>query len=83
MKKLKRYLLILVALTVLSCGKDFLDEETLDTLTTSNAFSTKEDFQASLNDLYALVRVEFYTRNDNDPMLYLYRSDVVYQIPSH
>jgi len=72
--------MVLMVIGITSCGEDFLDEQIQDSLTTSNAFSTKADFQASVNDLYALVRMEFYTRNDNDPMLWLYRTDLVYQI---
>lgn len=80
MKSIKKYLVILMILGFTSCGEDFLDEKILDSLTTTNSFTTKADFQASVNDLYALVRLEFYTRNDNDPMLWLYRSDIVFQI---
>jgi starch-binding outer membrane protein, SusD/RagB family len=82
MNKIKKYLAVLLILGITSCASDFLDEEVLDSLTTTNAFTNKADFTASVNTLYALTRMEFYTRNDNDPMLWLYRTDVVFQIPN-
>lgn len=82
MKTIKKYGLMLMVLSITSCGEKFLDEKPLDTLTTSNAFSTSADFTASVNNLYALVRTEFYTANDSEPMQWLYRTDVVYSTTS-
>lgn len=59
-----------------SCKNDFLDEKALSFLSTSNAFKTAEDFDASVNNLYGLVRSEFYTSSDWQPMQYLYRTDL-------
>src|SRR6188768_2137162 len=80
MKKIKKYLLLLSLIGFTSCGSEFLDEKPLDFLSTTNAFSTKQDFDASINDLYALVRYEFYTRNDFTPMEYLYHTDIAIQV---
>lgn len=65
-----------------SCKKDFLDETPLDFLSATNAFKTSSDFQASVNNLYRLVRQEFYTLNDNDPMEYQYRTDLAFYVPA-
>ncbi|HEY9261006.1 RagB/SusD family nutrient uptake outer membrane protein [Chitinophaga sp.] len=59
-----------------SCKNDFLDEKALSFLSTSNAFKTTADFDASVNNLYGLVRTEFYTSSDWQPMQYLYRTDL-------
>ncbi|MEO7989439.1 MAG: RagB/SusD family nutrient uptake outer membrane protein [Chryseolinea sp.] len=80
MKKIKKYLLLLLVIGFTSCGSEFLDEKPLDFLSTANAFNTKQDFDASINDLYALVRYEFYTRNDFTPMEYLYHTDIAIQV---
>lgn len=83
MKILKKYLLMLVIISITSCGKKFLEEVPLDTLTADRVFSTSADFTASVNNLYALVRTEFFigggVNDTNDPacMHYLYRTDVV------
>jgi hypothetical protein len=81
MKKIKSFLILLLLLTgTFSCKKDFLDEKPLDFLSAGNAFQTANDFQASVNNLYRLVRAELYTLNDNDPMEYIYRTDIAYNI---
>lgn len=80
MTKRFKFLLILSLVTIFSCSESFLDEKPLDFFSTENAFQTANDFDASVNNLYRLVREEFYTINDNDPMEYLYRTDIAYQI---
>lgn len=69
-------LILMLCLFGFSCKNDFLDEKALSFLSTSNAFKTAEDFDASVNNLYALVRSEFYTSSDWQPMQYLYRTDL-------
>lgn len=80
MKKIHQLLLIIVLLGVGSCKEDFLNEEPLDFFSTANAFQTENDFNASVNNLYGLLRNEFYSVNDFNPMEYLYRTDVAFQI---
>lgn len=80
MKKIKKYLLAFIVFAFTSCGSDFLDEKPLDFLSTANAFQNVADFNASVNDLYSLVRYEFYTRNDFTPMEYLYHTDIAIQV---
>lgn len=65
---------------VVSCKRDFLNEKALSFLSTSNAFKNAEDFNASVNNLYALVRTEFYTSSDWQPMHYLYRTDLAIEV---
>lgn len=65
-----------------SCKKTFLDETPLDFLSADNAYLTSNDFQASVNNLYRLVRQELYTKNDNDPMEYQYRTDIAFYVPA-
>lgn len=80
MKIIYRCLLLLVIFAGVSCKKDFLDEVPLDFLSTNNAFKNSRDFDASVNNLYNLVRAEFYTRSDWQPMQYLYRTDLVVEV---
>lgn len=83
MKKILSFLMLIPLLTgTFSCKKDFLDETPLDFLSATNAFKTSSDFQASVNNLYRLVRQEFYTLNDNDPMEYQYRTDLAFYVPA-
>jgi starch-binding outer membrane protein, SusD/RagB family len=81
MKKIKFFLLCFILLTVgISCKKDFLDETPLDFLSTANAFKTVADFNASVYNLYRLVREEFYTFNDNACYDYQYRTDLAIDV---
>ncbi|MBC7890164.1 MAG: RagB/SusD family nutrient uptake outer membrane protein [Ferruginibacter sp.] len=81
MKKVKKYILFIILFTgVLSCKKSFLDEKALDFLSTTNAFVTEADFNASTNNLYGLVRQHFYTVNDFSPFYYQYRTDAWFDI---
>ncbi|HEY0680558.1 MAG TPA: RagB/SusD family nutrient uptake outer membrane protein [Chitinophagaceae bacterium] len=83
MKKILSFFILLVLLSgSFSCKKKFLDESPLDFLSATNAFQTAGDFQASVNNLYRLVRAEFYTVNDNDPMEYQYRTDIAFYVPA-
>lgn len=83
MKKIKLFLMMFLLLTgSFSCKKTFLDETPLDFLSADNAFKTTADFTASVNNLYRLVRQEFYTNNDNSPMEYAYRTDMAFYVPA-
>lgn len=76
MKKLNILSLLVLLLFSTSCGENFLNETPLSFLSTSNAFKSADDFNASINSLYNSVRAEFYTRSDWQPMHYLYRTDL-------
>jgi starch-binding outer membrane protein, SusD/RagB family len=81
MKNIKPLLVLLILLTAgISCKKNFLDEKPLDFLSTTNAFQTTADFQASVNNLFRLVRDEFYTLNDNTVYDYQYRTDLAIDV---
>lgn len=82
MKKIKSFFLFLLLTGTFSCKKTFLDETPLDVLSGANAFKTTNDFQASVNNLYRLVRQELYTLNDNAPMEYQYRTDIAFYVPA-
>ncbi|WP_276500324.1 RagB/SusD family nutrient uptake outer membrane protein [Terrimonas pollutisoli] len=83
MERIKSFLILSLLLTgTFSCKKEFLDETPLDFLSSTNAFKTAADFNASVNNLYRLVRAEFYTENDNNPMEYQYRTDIAFYVPA-
>lgn len=74
--------ILLVVLSVMSCKDNFLVETPIDFLSATNAFSTSADFNAAVNNLFRLTREELYTRNDNDPFEYTYRTDITVYVPS-
>ncbi|MDZ7876218.1 MAG: RagB/SusD family nutrient uptake outer membrane protein [Saprospiraceae bacterium] len=76
MKKIGILSIFTLLLFAISCKEDFLDETPSAFLSTSNAFKTADDFNASINRLYGQVREEFYSRSDWQPMQYLYRTDL-------
>jgi hypothetical protein len=82
MKKGMFFIMILLLTGGVSCKKNFLEEDPLDFLSSSNAFQTAADFDASVNNLYRLLRLELYTRNENDPWDYSYRTDMGLNVPS-
>ena len=57
---------------------EFLKETPEDFMSTSNAFLTETDFDMSINDLYNLVRLEFYSVDENTPFDYIYGTDLIY-----
>ena len=65
-------------LSATACQKDFLDEQPVDFLSTTNSYNDLNGFNAATNNLYNLVRVEFYTRDENSPFDYLYGTDIVF-----
>jgi starch-binding outer membrane protein, SusD/RagB family len=75
-------ILILILVGGIGCKKDFLKETPLDFLSSSNAFQTTADFDASTNNLYKLLRTELFTANENDPWDYIYRTDVGINVPT-
>jgi hypothetical protein len=82
MKKTKSIIFLFLLAGVFSCKKSFLDETPQDFLSANNAFKTAADFQASINNVYRLVRHELYTENDNNPMEYQYRTDIAFYVPA-
>lgn len=82
MKTITKYLLalLIVNFVATSCGDQFLEENPREFLSTDTGFKTAADFQASVNSLYAYTRGVFYSYNDNDPMDYLYRTDIAWNV---
>jgi hypothetical protein len=72
--------LLSLVLTMGACKKSFLDENPTSFLSTTNAFKTASDFNASVNNIYRLIRDEFYSSSDWQPMQYLYRTDLVVEV---
>ncbi len=78
MKYLYKLVIACFFCSLISCSKSFLDEKPLDFASSSNSYLTISDFNASINNLYNLVRNEFYTSNENNPFDYIYGLDLVY-----
>jgi starch-binding outer membrane protein, SusD/RagB family len=76
MKKINILSLVILLLFSTSCEENFLNETPNAFLSTNNAFKTADDFNASVNNLYSSVRLEFFSRSDWQPMHYLYRTDL-------
>jgi hypothetical protein len=77
MKYIYSFLFILT-LAFSACKKGFLEEKPLDFLSTSNALVSYGDYNASIYNLYNLVRSEFYSSDENYPMDYIYGTDLVF-----
>jgi len=72
-------ILFFVALSLcFSCNDEFLEEVPVDFRAPENAYKTYQDFNLSVNNLYKLVRREFYSRDENYPMDYTYGTDLVF-----
>ncbi|MBO9566025.1 MAG: RagB/SusD family nutrient uptake outer membrane protein [Niastella sp.] len=78
MQKIVKLTTLLALLTLGACKKDFLSEKPLDFLSSENAFTTYNDFNASIYNLYDLVRREFYNSGERRPFDYVYGTDLVY-----
>ena len=78
MKKIQIIYILILTTVFFSCRKDFLEEKPLDFLSPENAFVTYEDFNASVNNLYYLVRREYFNRDDLRTMDFLFGTDIIY-----
>ena len=78
MKKIIITLTCLLTVTFFSCKDDFLDEQPLNFFSTTNAFKTTKDFEASINNLYSRVRSEFFTSGEQRPFDYVFGCDIVF-----
>lgn len=73
---LSKYLYISIVL--LSACSDFLKEEALDFKSTDNSFVTSSDFDKSVNNLFWLVRSEFYSASEQQTFDYIFGTDLIY-----
>lgn len=76
MKKI--FFLIAIVTLSWSCDQNFLQESPKDFLSSENAYVTYKDFNSSVNNLYYLVRRQYYTRDQNRPFDFLYGTDLVF-----
>ena len=74
----KSIILLVLIFAFSSCDEDYLDENPEDFLSSANAFTTYDDFLASVNNLYFLVRRQYYSRDEERPFDFLYGTDLVY-----
>ncbi|MGO4918069.1 RagB/SusD family nutrient uptake outer membrane protein [Maribacter spongiicola] len=76
---MKKSIIFLALITFFwSCDEDFLEETPEDFLSSVNAFNNYTDFTASVNNMYFLVRRQFYNRDENRPFDFLYGTDLVF-----
>lgn len=78
MKRLQFILILFLLAVLFSCKDSFLEEKPESFLSPENAFVTYEDFTASVNNLYYLVRLEFFNRDDLKVFDYLFGTDIVF-----
>lgn len=77
----KKYIIgcMLAGLLLVSCNESsFLKETPKDFNSTGNSFITETDFNMSLNNLYNLIRLEYYGVDENTPFDYIYGTDLIY-----
>ncbi len=66
-------------LGLVSCNESkFLEETPKDFMSSENSFRTETDFDMTVNDLYNLLRIEFYGYDESKPMDYIFGTDLVY-----
>lgn len=77
---MKKYIVFCILSCLLAaCNEgDFLKENPKDFNSTENSFLTETDFDMAVNDLYDLVRYEFYGYDESRPMDFLFGTDLVY-----
>jgi len=79
---MKKYIILLIVLAgglLNSCNEsDFLREKPKDFMSGNNSFITEADFDMSINELYYLVRLEFFGRDEFYPFDYLFGTDLVF-----
>lgn len=64
---------------LVSCNESrFLRETPEDFMSTTNSFKTETDFDMSVNDLYNLVRWEFYGYDESKPLDYIFGTDLLF-----
>ena len=86
MKLKYSYFALLLAGSILSttaCKNSFLDEVPLDFMGADNALVSLSDYNTSINNLYDLVRLEFYSNGQDFPMDYIYGTDLVFDGQPH
>lgn len=74
----KTFIFIALISLFWSCDEDFLDEKPEDFLSSTNAFTNYTDFTASINNMYFLVRSQFYSRDPYRPFDFLYGTELVF-----
>ncbi|MDN3667563.1 RagB/SusD family nutrient uptake outer membrane protein [Algibacter miyuki] len=74
----KTFIFLAIVSLFYSCNEDFLEETPEDFLSSANAYSTYADFTASVNNMYYLVRRQYYSRDESRPFDFLYGTDLVY-----
>lgn len=76
---MKKIIYLFMALSLASCNESkFLEETPKDFMSSENSFRTENDFNMTVNDLYDLIRIEFYGYDENKPMDFIYGTDLVY-----
>lgn len=78
---MKKYIVfcILISCWLTACNEnDFLKEVPKDFMSTENSYLTETDFSMAVNDLYDIVRWEFYGRDESKPFDYVFGTDLVY-----
>lgn len=76
---MKKTVIFLAIISLIwSCDEAFLDEKPEDFLSSANAYTNYADFNASVNNIYFLVRRQFYDRDENRPFDFLYGTDLVF-----
>ncbi len=74
----KTFIFLAIASLFFSCNEEFLEEKPEDFLSSANAYTTYADFTASINNIYFLVRRQYFSRDESRPFDFLYGTDLVY-----
>ncbi len=76
---MKKLIYSFLLLGLVSCNESkFLEETPKDFMSSENSFRMETDFDMTVNDLYNLLRIEFYGYDESKPMDYIFGTDLVY-----
>ncbi len=70
--------IVLISGLLFSCNKSFLNENPLDFASSPNSYVSYNDFNTATNDMYRVVRLEFYNRSETKPFDYLFGTDLLF-----
>lgn len=74
----KNCVIIVLTIVLFGCRKDFLDEVPTSFLNSENAYTNYIGLNASITNIYALIRKEFYSSDELKPFDYIFGTDIVF-----
>lgn len=74
----KTYLIICLAVLLFGCKKEFLEEKPTAFLNSENAYTNYAGLNATVTNIYNLIRTDMFTSDELRPFDYIYGTDIVF-----